>query len=115
MNCYTGDCLIMCIQVRYSPDGNLFCSGSSDGKVLLFEGKDGAVVACLGGEKAHAMGVTNLCWSPSGTQLLTASSDRTVKLWDVEAAQCVTTFNLGSNIPADMQVRHLFVVCLLSV
>ena len=90
--------------MRYSPDGNLFCSGSSDGKVLLFEGKDGEVVACLGGDKAHGMGVTNLCWSPSGTQLLTASSDRTVKLWDVEAAQCVTTFNLGSNVPADMQV-----------
>ena len=74
---------------------------------MLFEGKDGDAVACLGGDKSHAMGVTNVCWSPSGAQLLTSSSDRTVKLWDVEANQCVTTFKMGDRKPDDMQVRFL--------
>lgn len=95
---------MLCLQVRYSTDGNVFCSASSDGKVMIYDGKDGTVVSCLGGEKAHSMGVTSLSWGPTATQLLTVSSDRTAKLWDVEANQCVTTFKLGDSIPGDMQV-----------
>ena len=102
--------------MRYSPDGNVFGSASSDGKVLIYDGKDGTVVSCLGGEKAHSMGVTSLCWGPTAEQLLTVSSDRTAKLWDVEANQCVTTFKLGDKIPGDMQVTSMhsvaWILCL---
>ncbi|WP_411023193.1 WD40 repeat domain-containing protein, partial [Salmonella sp. s51228] len=49
--------------VRYSPDGSNFVTGSSDGRVLLYEGKESVLKGCFGGEKTHDMGATSVCWS----------------------------------------------------
>lgn len=46
-------------------------------------------------------------WSPDSTQLLSASGDKTAKLWDVGTAAAVTTFTLGSNV-LDQQLGCLW-------
>lgn len=80
--------------VRYSPDGNLFVSCGADMKVFLFDGTEGELKgelvdsACKG--NAHGGGVYALSWSPDGRQLLTASGDKTCKIWDVENRSVVT-------------------------
>lgn len=46
-------------------------------------------------------------WSPDSSQLISASGDKTVKLWDVGATTAVTTFNLGSDV-TDQQLGCLW-------
>ena len=45
-----------------------------------------------------------VAWKPDGTQLLTASGDKTCKLWDVETKTVVSEFHMGSNLE-DQQVN----------
>uniref|UniRef100_A0A8C7ZN59 WD repeat domain 1 n=1 Tax=Oryzias sinensis TaxID=183150 RepID=A0A8C7ZN59_9TELE len=77
--------------VRFSPDGNRFATAGADGQVGL----------------ASDMGVWISCWSPDSSQLISASGDKTVKLWDVGAGTAVTTFNLGSDV-TDQQLGCLW-------
>ncbi|CAH0564079.1 unnamed protein product [Brassicogethes aeneus] len=92
--------------VRYSPSGNLFASAGFDGKVYLYDGASSDLVGEVGAP-AHAGGVYGVAWSPDGRRLLTASGDKTAKLWDVETRQAVTEFKLGSTVE-DQQVSCLW-------
>ncbi|XP_078257493.1 WD repeat-containing protein 1 [Rhinoraja longicauda] len=93
--------------VRYSPKGNMFVSAGADGQIILYDGKDGTQMGVLGQEKAHSGGVYALCWSDDETCLLSASGDKTVKLWDIETKTAVTTFNMGSDV-LDQQLGCLW-------
>lgn len=90
--------------VRYSPSGNLFASAGFDGKVFLYDGTSSDLVGEIG-SPAHSGGVYGVGWSPDGKQLLTASGDKTAKLWDVETRQVVSEFVLGSTVE-DQQVGY---------
>ncbi|XP_056633102.1 actin-interacting protein 1 [Diorhabda sublineata] len=92
--------------VRYSPSGNLFASAGFDGKVYLYDGASSDLVGEVGAP-AHSGGVYGVAWSPDGKQLLTASGDKTAKLWDVETRQVVSQFILGSTVD-DQQVSCLW-------
>jgi len=61
-----------------------------DGNVKLwdpFRSKE-----CVRELTSHTGGVKEVRWAPNGTQLLSCSYDKTVKLTDVETGQCVQTF-----------------------
>jgi WD40 repeat protein len=92
--------------VRYSPSGNLFASAGFDGKVFIYDGISSDLVGEVG-SPAHSGGVYGVSWSPDGKQLLTASGDKTAKLWDVETRQVVSEFVLGSTVE-DQQVSCLW-------
>jgi len=80
--------------VRFSPDGNLFATASSDKKVILYDGKTGDKVAELPTE--HKGGVYSLAWSPDSKMLLTASADKTVIFWDVAEKKPVNAVKFGT-------------------
>lgn len=92
--------------VRYSPNGNLFASAGFDGKVFLYDGTSSELVGEIG-SPAHSGGVYGVSWSPDSKQLLTASGDKTAKLWDIETRQVVSEFILGSTVD-DQQVSSLW-------
>lgn len=48
-----------------------------------------------------------ISWSPDSSQLLSASGDKTAKIWDVGANSVVSTFNMGSNV-LDQQLGCLW-------
>jgi len=46
----------------------------------------------------HASSVISCAYSPDGAQLLTCSSDKTAKIFDVASATCVATFTFGTSV-----------------
>ncbi|XP_043289268.1 actin-interacting protein 1 isoform X2 [Venturia canescens] len=92
--------------VRYSPSGNLFASAGFDGKVFIYDGTTSDLVGEVG-SPAHQGGVYGVAWKPDGTQLLTASGDKTCRLWDVETRSLITEFNMGTTVD-DQQVSCLW-------
>ncbi len=52
-----------------------------------FQGKDHTF-------RGHGDSVDQLCWHPSNPELLvTASGDKTVRMWDARSSKSVTTIN----------------------
>ncbi|GAB1519155.1 WD40 repeat-like protein [Rhizoctonia solani] len=82
--------------VQFSPSGDVFASVGSDMKAFLYNGETGETLSEFAG--AHKGSIMACAWSPDSASLLTSSMDRTVKLWDVETHQSVTTWNLGSGV-----------------
>nr|XP_046240438.1 WD repeat-containing protein 1 [Scatophagus argus] len=93
--------------VRFAPDGSRFVTAGADGQLFIYDGTKGELVGSLGGEKAHNGGIYAISWSPDSTQLISASGDKTVKLWDVGAGTAVTTFNMGTDV-TDQQLGCLW-------
>lgn len=65
--------------------------------MILFEGQEGQKVgelvddaACK--EAAHGGGVFALCWHSDGKKLVTASGDKTLKIWNVPDRKLIGYF-----------------------
>ncbi|KAG2465394.1 WDR1 protein, partial [Polypterus senegalus] len=93
--------------VKFSPDGNRIATAGADGQIFIYDGKTGEKISSLGGDKAHSGGIYAVGWSPDSTQLLSASGDKTAKLWDLASTSLVTTFNMGSDV-LDQQLGCLW-------
>lgn len=72
--------------------GEFAISVSSDKKMQFYAGKTGEPSFDV--PDAHAGSIYSVAVSPSSAQLMTASADKSVKLWEVsgEAATCVQTY-----------------------
>ncbi|KCV72201.1 hypothetical protein H696_01600 [Fonticula alba] len=92
--------------VRFAPDGSLFASVGADSQILVFDGRDGSLVGKMDEASAHKGTIYSLAWSPCSKEILTASGDRTCKLWNVESRTCIATFTMGPS-PNDQQVGCL--------
>ena len=92
--------------IRFSPNGDLFASAGFDGKLFIYNSNDYSKVTELG-SPAHKGGIYAISWSPDGKNLLSASGDKTCKLWDVASSSLVTEFVLGNDVP-DQQVSCLW-------
>lgn len=91
--------------VRFSPSGTQLASGSDDAVVCIYDLRPGAGAGVLGGEsnvenwrtrhtlRGHATHVVDLCWSPDGSRLATASLDRTVAIWDTTKGAKIATID----------------------
>lgn len=83
--------------VRYNPTGTLLASVSSDKKGIFYDGKEGTKVSELSADGGHAGGIYACSWNKSGDRLLTASADKTVKIWDVATGKAVQTYTFGAD------------------
>lgn len=85
--------------VDWSCDGRRLASGSFDKSVAVYTLTDYRL-AKDNTYKGHGDSVDQLCWHPKNPELLvTASGDKTVRLWDTRANKCMSTINTkGENI-----------------
>ncbi|KAF2814960.1 WD40 repeat-like protein [Mytilinidion resinicola] len=81
-------------QLRFFPDsGHLLLSASADNKIALWDVyHDRELLRTFSG---HTKSVNDIDFNPSGTQFLSASYDRYMKLWDTETGKCLNKFTSG--------------------
>lgn len=70
--------------VRYSLNGSFFVSGGTDGKICLHDGESGEKLSEVG-SPAHEGGVYAISFSRQSPLCVSASADKSIKLWSVEA------------------------------
>lgn len=78
--------------VLFSPDGKYFITGGKDARLRIWtvEGKSiKPKVKIL----AHTFSIKAMTFLNGGTELLTVSQDKTIKLWDLEHARCTETID----------------------
>ncbi|KNC78405.1 hypothetical protein SARC_09164 [Sphaeroforma arctica JP610] len=71
-----------CQVARYKPDGSVYVTAGSDGRIFTYDGKSGEKQGEVG-STAHKGSVMCVSWSPDGSELLSVSADRTAKIWKV--------------------------------
>ncbi len=64
-------------------------SGSFDGSVRVHGLKSGKMLKELRG---HTSYVNDAVWSADGSQVVSASSDATVRVWDAKTCECLHAF-----------------------
>jgi WD repeat-containing protein 61 len=74
----------------FSVDGNFLYSASDDKTCQCFSTAGGEIIGTLRG---HTSWVTSV--HVSKKHVVTGSSDRSVKLWDIETRECLSTFDVG--------------------
>lgn len=83
--------------VRFNPSGERYITCGSDFKMVMYDGKTGDKIGLLGGDKAHDGAILS-CSFVDEHQLLSCSTDKTVKLWDIERNTAVSTFTFGKEV-----------------
>ncbi|KAL5109971.1 Actin-interacting protein 1 [Taenia crassiceps] len=68
---------------KFSPKGDIFATGGSDGKIFVYDASSGDRI-CELGSPAHKGGIYGLDFSPSGARLISVSADKKIKLWSAE-------------------------------
>jgi len=92
--------------VRFSPNGEKAVSVSSDKRGIFYDPTTGDMVGELSHDGGHTQTIYSCCWSEDSSKLMTASADKTAKVWDANTYQCLQTFSF----PDD--VNHFQVSCL---
>lgn len=80
--------------VRFFPkSGHLLLSAGAEGMVKIWDVYHQREL--LRNYKGHTKAVSDITFNTSGTQFLSASYDRMIKLWDTETGQCINRFTTG--------------------
>ncbi|MCH8236611.1 MAG: WD40 repeat domain-containing protein, partial [Proteobacteria bacterium] len=75
--------------VVFTHGGKNVAAGDHAGKIRFWDAKSGRLQGTLEG---HKMGITQLSVSADGRRLLSASIDKTLKLWDLEKMAEINSF-----------------------
>jgi len=76
----------------------------SDKLGFLYDGKTGDPMGQLSTTNGHTAGIYSCSWSGDSSKVLTASADKTCKIWDGNTGECLKTFTFGDNAPVELQM-----------
>ncbi|KAG0051325.1 Serine/threonine-protein kinase smu1 [Gryganskiella cystojenkinii] len=78
------------LSLGFSKDSEMLASGAQDGKIKVWKIQTGQCLRRY--SPAHQGGVTSVCFSPDGTQVLSASFDLTVRLHGLKSGKMLKEF-----------------------
>ncbi|KAJ3076014.1 hypothetical protein HDU98_005963, partial [Podochytrium sp. JEL0797] len=82
-------------KARFSPQGNVFATSSTDGTIRLYDGVGGKIINTI--HQAHGgASVTSVEFSRNGKWLLSCGLDSLPRLWDLSSGRVVQTFEGAS-------------------
>ncbi|OCF43364.1 WD-repeat protein [Kwoniella heveanensis CBS 569] len=83
--------------VAFSPNGELFASVASDGKLFFYDGKSGEVKGEV--DRGSASSSLMACsWTPDSAAIATAGADGIVSIWDASTLKSTQSWTVGSDI-----------------
>ena len=71
------------LDIDFSPDSSLLASGSSDGKLLLWQVKNGMLLTTLANQSDSIKSVT---FSPDGLLLVSGTEEGSIQFWGISEA-----------------------------
>jgi WD40 repeat protein len=91
-NLFRGEDKNRLLSVSFSPTGTLLASGTSDGKVQIFDIES---TEPLKHElEGHSQQVFSVCWSHDGSKVASGSVDESMKIWDASTGECLHTIKV---------------------
>ena len=78
--------------ITYRPDGKLLLAGEQGGSAAVFDIANNSVLRRL---KGHSDSILSCAFSMS--KAATGSKDKSIRLWDIAAAECVLTWENAHN------------------
>lgn len=93
--------------------GTLLAVGCNDGRIFIWDFLTRGIAKII---TAHSHPVCSLSWNRNGYNLLSASSDNTVCIWNVSSGDCLRIFRFPSpfiKVQYNPRDNHSFLVCLL--
>lgn len=85
-------------RTAFFPSGQVILSCGGDMLLKVWDANEGVLACTLRGHKA---GVLSQCIIDRGRNVVSASRDGSVKVWEVSSQQCVRTFELGAGAVHD--------------
>jgi len=80
------------VSCRYNALGSMLAVACADKKCVIYSATTGALLTTLANAGGHALGLNDCAWLGGSDRLVaTASDDKSVKVWDIEAGKVVTS------------------------
>ncbi|MEO1444714.1 MAG: NB-ARC domain-containing protein, partial [Cyanobacteria bacterium J06635_11] len=83
------------------PEDAVLATGDTNGEIWLwrtaFSAAAGDIKSHISTLQGHQNWVCSVAFSPDGTQLVSGSADRTIRLWDVGTGECLKTLSGHGN------------------
>lgn len=83
------------ITASFSPDQKILVSGTAEGRIVLYDLTEGAVLKTLSGHEGEVLSVV---FSRDGRTLISTGRDRTIRRWDVETGKAIEAHEMKDDV-----------------
>ncbi|CAI9723015.1 retinoblastoma-binding protein 5 homolog isoform X2 [Octopus vulgaris] len=105
------DCVSIAVTCVFNRQGTILAVGCNDGRIVLWDFLTRGIAKVI---NAHVHPVCSLSVNRNGHKLLSAATDNTVSIWDVQSGECDRTYRFPSPVlKVQFHPRNsdVFIVC----
>jgi U3 small nucleolar RNA-associated protein 21 len=79
-------------------EGDLVCVVGQDRMIRLYDLSSKKLCRRFDGKSGHSRAISDICFTPDGRRLLSASYDATVRVWDLPTSRCLSWMKFSAPI-----------------